>query len=30
VTPAAEVNLEALLDFVKRNRGFVFIGLYLF
>jgi two-component system CheB/CheR fusion protein len=26
VTPAAEVNLEALLDFVKRNRGFDFTG----
>jgi two-component system, chemotaxis family, CheB/CheR fusion protein len=26
MTPAAEVNLEALLDFVKRNRGFDFTG----
>jgi len=26
VTPAPEVNLEALLDFVKRNRGFDFTG----
>jgi two-component system CheB/CheR fusion protein len=26
VTPASDVNLEALLDFVKRNRGFDFTG----
>jgi two-component system CheB/CheR fusion protein len=26
VTPSPEVNLEALLDFVKRNRGFDFTG----
>jgi two-component system CheB/CheR fusion protein len=26
MTPAPEVNLEALLDFVKRNRGFDFTG----
>ncbi|HEX5927250.1 MAG TPA: CheR family methyltransferase [Baekduia sp.] len=26
MTPASDVNLEALLDFVKRNRGFDFTG----